>query len=37
MTLTLSVRSSSPEDAPLVLAAEVVQAGGIIVYPTETL
>jgi len=37
MALTLNVNASSPEDAPLVLAAEVVQAGGIIVYPTETL
>lgn len=37
MALTLTVRRNTPEDRPLVLAAEVVQAGGVIVYPTETL
>ncbi len=37
MALTLQVSLLHPEDKPLVLAAEVVQAGGVIVYPTETL
>lgn len=37
MALTLSVKLKDPEDKPLILAAEVIQAGGIIVYPTETL
>jgi len=37
MALTLSVSLAHPEDKPLLLAAEVIQAGGIIVYPTETL
>jgi L-threonylcarbamoyladenylate synthase len=37
MALTLSVSLDAPEDKPLVLAAEVVQAGGLIVYPTETI
>jgi L-threonylcarbamoyladenylate synthase len=37
MALTLSVSLTNPEDKPLLLAAEVIQAGGIIVYPTETL
>jgi L-threonylcarbamoyladenylate synthase len=37
MALTLSVSLNHPEDKPLILAAEVIQAGGIIVYPTETL
>jgi len=37
MALTLSVDPGVPEDRPLVLAAEVIQAGGVIVYPTETL
>jgi L-threonylcarbamoyladenylate synthase len=37
MALTLAVSLTNPEDKPLVLAAEVIQAGGIIVYPTETL
>jgi L-threonylcarbamoyladenylate synthase len=37
MALTLSVSLKQPEDKPLILAAEVIQAGGIIVYPTETL
>jgi len=37
MALKLNVSLLRPEDAPLVLAAEVVQAGGMIVYPTETL
>ncbi len=37
MALHLSVDPFRPQDAPLVLAAEVVQAGGVVVYPTETL
>jgi len=37
MALTMEVSLALPEDKPLVLAAEVIQAGGIIVYPTETL
>jgi len=37
MSLTIAVDRDKPEDAPLVLAAEVVQAGGLVVYPTETL
>jgi L-threonylcarbamoyladenylate synthase len=37
MALTLNISPANPEDKPLVLAAEVIQAGGVIVYPTETL
>ena len=37
MALTMAVSLVRPEDKPLVLAAEVIQAGGVIVYPTETL
>jgi L-threonylcarbamoyladenylate synthase len=37
MALTLSVSLTHPEEKPLLLAAEVIQAGGIIVYPTETI
>jgi L-threonylcarbamoyladenylate synthase len=37
MSLVLKVNSAQPEDKPLILAAEVIQAGGVIVYPTETL
>src|SRR5512135_891774 len=37
MSLCLTVDPENPEDRPLVLAAEVVQAGGLIVYPTDTL
>jgi L-threonylcarbamoyladenylate synthase len=37
MSLVLTVNASQPEDKPMVLAAEVIQAGGVIVYPTETL
>jgi L-threonylcarbamoyladenylate synthase len=37
MALTLSVDIDAPEDKALVLAAEVIQAGGLIVYPTETI
>jgi L-threonylcarbamoyladenylate synthase len=37
MSLVLKVDAARPEDKPMVLAAEVIQAGGVIVYPTETL
>jgi L-threonylcarbamoyladenylate synthase len=37
MSLVLKVDPAQPEDKPMVLAAEVIQAGGVIVYPTETL
>ena len=37
MALTLSVDPNKPEDRTLLLAAEVVRAGGVLVYPTETL
>jgi L-threonylcarbamoyladenylate synthase len=37
MAMTMAVSLVRPEDKPLVLAAEVIQAGGVIVYPTETL
>ncbi len=37
MALTLQVDREHPADRPLVLAAEVIQAGGVIVYPTETI
>jgi L-threonylcarbamoyladenylate synthase len=37
MALRIPVDLNNPEDRPLVLAAEVIQAGGVIVYPTETL
>jgi L-threonylcarbamoyladenylate synthase len=37
MALTLPVDPLAPDDRALVLAAEVIRAGGIIVYPTETL
>lgn len=37
MALALTVDLKHPEDKPLILAAEVIQAGGIVVYPTETL
>jgi L-threonylcarbamoyladenylate synthase len=33
----MKVNPTAPEDRVLVLAAEVLQAGGIVVYPTETL
>jgi L-threonylcarbamoyladenylate synthase len=36
MALALAVDRDHPADRPLVLAAEVIQAGGVIVYPTET-
>ena len=37
MALHLHLDLSAPEDAPLLLAAEVIQAGGLIVYPTDTI
>ena len=37
MALHLTVDPKKPPDQALVLAAEVIQAGGVIVYPTETL
>jgi L-threonylcarbamoyladenylate synthase len=37
MALTLSIDLEAPEEKALVLAAEVIQAGGLIVYPTETI
>ena len=37
MALHLNVNQKNPSDQPLVLAAEVIQAGGVIVYPTETI
>jgi L-threonylcarbamoyladenylate synthase len=36
MALTVPVNLSHPDDRPLILAAEVLQAGGVIVYPTDT-
>jgi L-threonylcarbamoyladenylate synthase len=37
MALTLTIDPHKPEDRTLLLAAEIVQAGGVLVYPTETL
>ena len=37
MALRLSVDMNEPEDRAMVLAAEVIQAGGVVVYPTDTL
>jgi L-threonylcarbamoyladenylate synthase len=37
MALRLSVNMNEPADRALVLAAEVIQAGGVVVYPTDTL
>jgi len=37
MSLVMKVDPAHPEDKAMVLAAEVIQAGGVIVYPTETL
>ena len=37
MALRVTVDPNRPEDRSLVLAAEVIQAGGVVVYPTETL
>jgi len=36
MALHMNLNLVQPEDSSLVLAAEVIQAGGVIVYPTET-
>jgi L-threonylcarbamoyladenylate synthase len=33
----MNVDPDSPSDRAMVLAAEVIQAGGVVVYPTETL
>jgi L-threonylcarbamoyladenylate synthase len=37
MALRLSVDRNEPADRTLLLAAEVIQAGGVVVYPTDTL
>jgi len=37
MALRLKVEVNEPADRVLVLAAEVIQAGGVVVYPTDTL
>ena len=37
MALRLSVDMNAPGDRALLLAAEVIQAGGVVVYPTDTL
>jgi len=37
MALRLNVELQSPADRVVMLAAEVIQAGGIVVYPTDTL
>ncbi|MGB6032303.1 MAG: L-threonylcarbamoyladenylate synthase [Bacteroidota bacterium] len=37
MALRIPINVEHPEDRPLVLAAEVIQAGGVVVYPTDTL
>jgi L-threonylcarbamoyladenylate synthase len=37
MALHMSISVDHPQDSSLVLAAEVIQAGGVIVYPTETI
>ena len=37
MALRLNIDTNAPSDRTLVLAAEVIQAGGVIVYPTDTL
>ena len=37
MALHMRVNPAAPEERAMVLAAEVLQAGGVIVYPTETL
>lgn len=36
MALHLKIDQKNPPDQALVLAAEVIQAGGVVVYPTET-
>lgn len=37
MALHLSVADTDAIDRPLMVAAEVIQAGGLVVYPTDTL
>ena len=37
MALRLNVDMNEPGDRALMLAAEVIQAGGVVVYPTDTL
>jgi L-threonylcarbamoyladenylate synthase len=37
MSLTLQVNAEAPDDDPLVRAAGVLQSGGVVVYPTDTL
>jgi L-threonylcarbamoyladenylate synthase len=37
MALRLNVDLDAPADRAMILAAEVIQAGGIVVYPTDTL
>ena len=37
MALRLTVDMNEPADRALILAAEVIQAGGVIVYPTDTI
>ncbi len=37
MALHLKIDPNAPADSPLLLAAEVIQAGGVLVYPTDTL
>jgi L-threonylcarbamoyladenylate synthase len=37
MALHMNLSLEEPQDSSLVLAAEVVQAGGVIVYPTDTI
>jgi L-threonylcarbamoyladenylate synthase len=37
VALRLSVEMNEPADRALLLAAEVIQAGGVVVYPTDTL
>ncbi len=37
MALRLNVDMNEPADRALILAAEVIQAGGVVVYPTDTL
>jgi len=37
MALHMNVDPDAPADRAMVLAAEVLQAGGLVVYPTETL
>lgn len=37
MALRLTVDMNEPADRALILAAEVIQAGGVVVYPTDTI